>query len=62
MLYTFRGDEFFNMTIINTEEDKKFLKIWQKLVSNFVKYANPTPVASEDFPVWKEAQNSRQGF
>ena len=59
MLYTFRADNFMNMTIINTEEDRKFLKVWQKLISNFVKYANPTPVASGDTPVWKEAQNSR---
>merc|ERR1712156_643802 len=38
---------------------RKFLRNWQKLLSNFVKYGNPTPFQTENMPVWKEAQDSR---
>merc|ERR1712193_517937 len=30
-----------------------------KLLSNFVKYGNPTPFQTDNMPVWKEAQDSR---
>jgi len=59
MIYTFRGDKFLNASLINTDEDRQFLKTWQKVISNFVKYADPTPVASDDVPKWKMAQDSR---
>ena len=44
MLYTFKMDTFMNMSSIVTDDDKRFLRKWQKLITNFVKYANPTPV------------------
>ena len=59
LLYTFRPDSFMNMSSIVSEDDRKFLRNWQRLVTNFVKYANPTPVATAEIPVWKEAQESR---
>ena len=59
LLYTFRPDSFMNMSSIVSEDDRKFLRNWQRLVTNFVKYANPTPVATAEIPVWKEAQDSR---
>merc|ERR1719232_62079 len=46
-------------TLINTDDDRKFLATWQKLISNFVKYADPTPVVTDDIPKWKMAQDSR---
>merc|ERR1712126_492069 len=59
MIYSFRGDKFLNASLINTDEDRQFLRTWQKVISNFVKYADPTPVASDDVPKWKMAQDSR---
>merc|ERR1719282_810824 len=59
LIYTFRGDKFMKSTLINTDDDRKFLATWQKLISNFVKYADPTPVVTDDIPKWKMAQNSR---
>jgi len=59
LLYTWKADSFLNTTTINTEEDKKFLKLWQKLITNFVKYADPTPVSTDEIPKWKPAQDSR---
>ena len=59
MIYTFRGDKFMKSTLINTDDDRKFLATWQKLISNFVKYADPTPVVTDDIPKWKMAQDSR---
>ena len=59
LLYTWRGDQFFNRTLINTDSDRRFLRNWQKLLSNFVKYGNPTPFQTDNMPVWKEAQDSR---
>ena len=56
LLYTWKADSFINTTTINTEEDKRFLKLWQKLITNFVKYADPTPVPTDDIPKWKPAQ------
>jgi len=59
LIYTFRGDKFMKSTLINTDDDRKFLATWQKLISNFVKYADPTPVVTDDIPKWKMAQDSR---
>ena len=59
MLYTFKTDSFMNMSSIVTDDDKKFLRKWQRIVTNFVKYANPTPVPTSGIPLWKEAQDSR---
>ena len=65
MLYTFRSDKFLkpvlNASIIQTDEDRKFLATWQKLISNFVKYADPTPVVNNNvgWLKWKKAQDSR---
>ena len=51
----------FNKSIIQTDEDRKFLATWQKLISNFVKYADPTPVVNNNvgWLKWKKAQDSR---
>ena len=65
LLYTFRSDKFLkpvlNASIIQTDEDRKFLATWQKLISNFVKYADPTPVVNNNvgWLKWKKAQDSR---
>ena len=59
MLYTFKTDSFLNASSIVTDDDKKFLRSWQRIMTNFVKYANPTPVPTSGIPLWKEAQDSR---
>ena len=59
MLYTFKTDSFMNMSSVVTDDDKRFLRKWQILITNFVKYANPTPVPTSGIPEWKSAQNSR---
>ena len=59
MLYTFKVDKFLNSTSVVTDDDKKFLRNWQRLVTNFVKYANPTPVPTSGNFFWKPAQDSR---
>ena len=59
MLYTFKADSFLNTSAIVTDDDKKFLRSWQRIMTNFVKYANPTPVPTSGIPLWKEAQDSR---
>ena len=59
MLYTFKVDKFLNSSSVVTDDDKKFLRNWQRLVTNFVKYANPTPVPTSGIPLWKTAQDSR---
>lgn len=58
LMYLFRVS-FGNMSTINTENDEKFVEIWQKLIVNFAKYGNPTPVQLENIPKWPKAQNSR---
>ena len=57
LMYTFNMNLNPNATNINTDEDRRFLKSWQKLISNFAKYANPTPVPL-DGKIWKKAQSS----
>lgn len=42
-----------------TDEDKAYIQIWQKLISNFVKYGNPTPIPLVDGTIWKKAQDSK---
>lgn len=42
-----------------TEDDKKMVEIMQKLISNFVRYGDPTPVEYDDIPKWNPAQKSR---
>ena len=59
MLYTFKVDNFMNTSSVVTDDDKRFLRKWQRLVTNFVKYANPTPVPTSGIPLWKNAQDSR---
>ena len=59
MVYTFKVDNFMNTSSVVTDDDKRFLRKWQRLVTNFVKYANPTPVPTSGIPLWKNAQDSR---
>ena len=59
LLYTFKVDTFMNISSIVTDDDKRFLRKWQRFVTNFVKYANPTPVPTSGIPLWKPAQDSR---
>jgi len=58
LMYLFRMG-FGNFSSINTENDEKFVEIWQQLIVNFARYGNPTPVALENIPNWPTAQNSR---
>merc|ERR1719300_481317 len=58
LFYTFRMS-FGNMTGINTENDEKFVEIWQQLITNFARYGNPTPIRHENIPNWPPAQQSR---
>merc|ERR1711892_936195 len=58
LMYLFRVS-FGNFSSINTEEDEKFVEIWQQLVVNFARYGNPTPVPLDNIPNWPTAQNSR---
>ena len=48
-----------NTSSVVTDDDKRFLRKWQRLVTNFVKYANPTPLPTSGIPLWKTAQDSR---
>ena len=59
MLYTFKVDSFMNTSSVVTDDDKRFLRKWQSFVTNFVKYANPSPVPTSGNPLWKPAQDSR---
>merc|ERR1712071_34887 len=44
---------------VESEEDKKMVDIYQKLIGNFIRYGNPTPMESTDIPIWPPAQKSR---
>merc|ERR1711976_786655 len=59
LMYTFKVDSFMNMSSVVTDDDKRFLRKWQRFVTNFVKYANPSPVPTSGIPLWKPAQDSR---
>jgi len=58
LMYTFRV-AFGNFSSINTEDDEKFVEIWQQLIVNFARYGNPTPVSLDNIPNWPAAQNSK---
>jgi len=58
LMYLFRMS-FGNFSSINTENDEKFVEIWQQLIGNFARYGNPTPVSLQNIPNWPTAQNSR---
>jgi carboxylesterase type B len=58
LMYLFRV-AFGNFSTLNTENDEKFVEIWQQLVVNFARYGNPTPVGLSNIPIWPKAQNSR---
>merc|ERR1711970_284521 len=58
LMYLFRV-RFGNFSSINTEDDEKFVEIWQQLIVNFARYGDPTPVSLENIPNWPTAQNSR---
>merc|ERR1712060_913206 len=42
-----------------SEEDKRMADIYRKLITNFIRYGNPTPVEYTDIPKWNPAQKSR---
>lgn len=58
LMYLFKVS-FGNFSTINTENDAKFVEIWQQLLVNFAQYGNPTPVQFDNIPNWPTAQNSR---
>jgi len=58
LMYLFRVS-FGNFSTINTENDEKFLQIWQQLIVNFAHYGDPTPVQLDNIPNWPAAQNSK---
>merc|ERR1712241_1312607 len=58
LLYTWKIN-FGNYSSLTTENDSLFAENWIGLISNFVKYGNPTPVTSDSGTAWPEAQKSR---
>merc|ERR1711874_445163 len=58
LLYTWKIN-FGNYSALTTENDSLFAENWIGLISNFVKYGNPTPVTSDSGTAWPEAQKSR---
>jgi len=42
-----------------SEEDKRMVDIYRKLITNFIRYGDPTPVEYTDIPKWHPAQKSR---
>ena len=58
LLYTFKL-ELGNISALNTADDRKFAANWISLISNFVKYGNPTPL-SDGPTVWRPAQKSER--
>merc|ERR1711892_1352671 len=57
-------DDLFSMFRLSTfanysETDKQFIRIYQRLILSFAKYGNPTPLMTEDIPMWPPAQNSK---
>merc|ERR1719385_683541 len=42
-----------------SEEDKRMVDIYRKLITNFIRYGDPTPVEYTDIPKWNPAQKSR---
>merc|ERR1719350_1698246 len=42
-----------------SDEDKRMVDIYRKLITNFIRYGNPTPVEYTDIPKWHPAQKSR---
>merc|ERR1712192_84755 len=39
--------------------DKRMVDIYRKLITNFIRYGDPTPVEYTDIPKWHPAQKSR---
>merc|ERR1711910_179357 len=42
-----------------SEEDRQMVDIYRKLITNFIRYGDPTPVEYTDIPKWNPAQKSR---
>merc|ERR1712025_1544578 len=42
-----------------SEEDKQMVDIYRKLITNFIRYGDPTPVEYTNIPKWNPAQKSR---
>merc|ERR1711963_846223 len=42
-----------------SDEDKRMVDIYRKLITNFIRYGDPTPVEYTDIPKWHPAQKSR---
>merc|ERR1711864_64921 len=40
-------------------DDKEMVEVYQKLITNFALYGNPTPLATDDIPIWPPAQESK---
>jgi len=57
LLYMFKSSLQGNSSI--PANDKKMVEIYQKLITNFARYGNPTPLASADIPIWLPAQKSK---
>jgi len=61
------GDDVFYMfkyilngkQMIESEDDKKAVELYQRLLVNFARYGNPTPVPYDDIPNWPPAQKSK---
>jgi len=45
--------------LAQTEDDKKMVDIYRKLITNFIRYGDPTPVEYTEIPKWKTVQKSR---
>jgi len=57
------GDDLYSMFRLlplsnYTKTDKQFVRLYQRMVLNFAKYGNPTPLATEEIPMWPPAQKS----
>ena len=57
LMYLFKIS-FGGFSFINTENDKKFVKVWQKLIGDFAKYGDPTPIQDDDSRIWTPVQKS----
>ena len=60
------GDDIFYMFKLNingmpaiSTADKEMVEIYQKVLTNFALYGNPTPLGTGDIPVWHPAQESK---
>merc|ERR1740131_376783 len=44
--------------LVSSEDDKKAVQLYQRLILNFARYGDPTPVPNEEVPNWPSAQTS----